>query len=103
MDYSNFTWVAFAVVIVFGVARLGRIITHDDYPPAEFFRQKWLELVGDRWGKLALCPWCMNPYLVAGSLAWWWFSDGHWTWWFFWGWLAVSQAASTVSAYDEPE
>jgi hypothetical protein len=102
MDYTGFEWVAFAVVLVLGVARLGRIATHDDYPPAEWVRLRWLTLVGDRWGKLAICNWCLNPYITAGSLAWWWFSDAHWSWWFFMGTFAAAQAASTFTAYDEP-
>lgn len=96
-------WVVAFLVLSIGVARLGRLITYDDYPPAEWLRLKWLTLVGDKWGKLMTCPWCMNPYLVAVGMAWGYASDLHWTWWAFWGWLAISQISSTISAYDEPE
>lgn len=96
-------WVAVVLVGVFGIARLGRLLTFDDYPPAEWARMRWIALVGDSWGKLAMCLWCLNPYLVAGSMAWAYFTDFHWTWWVFWGWLAASQAASTISAYDQPD
>jgi hypothetical protein len=102
MPNDPLVWVAFALVLVFGVARLGRIITYDDYPPAEWVRGKWLALVGDNWGSLFTCPWCMNPYLVAISIAWAYFSDLHWSWWVFWGWMAAAQVASSISAYDEP-
>jgi len=99
---DTFHWIAFAVVLILGVARLGRIATYDDYPPAEWVRAHWLALVGEKWGKVAICHWCFNPYLVAIALAWAYFTDLHWTWWVFWGWMAAAQAASTFSAYDEP-
>ena len=102
MEYSQATLIWAALILVLGVARLGRIVVHDDYPPAEWVRTRWLALVGDRWGKLFLCFWCMNPYLAAVALAWGYFSGLHWSWWAFWGWLAAAQVASTISAYDEP-
>lgn len=102
MPDSDFTLGLAVLVAVFGVARLGRIATYDDYPPAEWLRMRWLALVGEKWGKLALCPWCLNPYLMAGCMAWAWFSDFHWTWWAFWTWLALAQVATSISAYDEP-
>lgn len=102
MPTDTFGWIAFSLVLVFGVARLGRLITHDDYPPAEWVRVRWVALVGDKWGKLFLCPWCMNPYLVAIALAWAYFTGLHWSWWVFWGWMAASQVATTISMYDEP-
>jgi hypothetical protein len=88
---------------VFGTARLTRIIVHDDYPPAEWVRSHWVARVGEDWGKLATCIWCAQPYVAAGCLAWGYFSDMHWSWWAFWGWMALSQAGSTLLAYDEPE
>jgi hypothetical protein len=102
MPHTVWGWVAFGLVLVFGVARAGRLATFDDYPPAEWLRIRWIALVGERWGKLAQCYWCANPYIVAVALLWAWLSNLHWTWWVFWGWLAASQIASTISAYDQP-
>lgn len=102
-DHSTFIIVLAILVAVFGTARLTRIAVHDDYPPAEWLRARWIALVGDRWGKLVECIWCGQPYIVAICLAWGYFSDLHWTWWAFWSWMAVSQAGSMVLAYDEPE
>ena len=102
MPTDTFGWVAFTLVLVFGVARLGRLVTYDDYPPAMWVRAQYMARVPESWGKLVQCPWCMNPYLVAISLAWAYFSDLHWTWWVFWGWLAAAQVATTISMYDEP-
>lgn len=102
IDGSALAWVAAILTLAFGVARLGRIITYDDYPPAMWWREKWLVMVGDKWGSLFTCPWCMNPYLVILGGAWGLLSDFHWSWWLFWGWLAIAQIATSISAYDEP-
>ncbi len=102
VDGSTLGWIAAILTLVFGVARLGRIITYDDYPPAVWVRKKWIDTVGEDWGSLFICPWCMNPYLIAVGMAWAGLSDFHWTWWLFWGWLALAQIASTISAYDQP-
>lgn len=101
-DLSTVETIFAAVVMVFGTARLTRIVAHDDYPPAEWVRMRWYALVGDRWGKLLNCIWCTQPYVAIICLAWAALSDLHWTWWVFWGWLALSQAGSTLLAYDEP-
>lgn len=99
---TPFEWVAFAVVLALGISRLGRILTYDDYPPAEWVRMRWIALVGEKWGKLAICHWCLNPWLAALSIAWAYFSGYHWTWWAFFGVMATAQVASTITAYDEP-
>lgn len=97
------------LILVFGTARLTRIITHDDYPPAAWARMRWQHLTRRRdddsegsWGKLATCIWCAQPYVAALALLWGYFTDLHWSWWAFWGWMALSQAGSTLLAYDEP-
>lgn len=101
-DLNTLTAVLAVLVAVFGTARLTRIGAHDDFPPAEWLRTHWIALVGDRWGGVAQCIWCLQPYIVAICLAWGYFSDLHWSWWAFWGWMALSQAGSTLLAYDEP-
>jgi len=94
----------FAVLIaVFGTARLTRIVAHDDYPPAEWLRMQSYRLLGDKWGKITNCIWCTQPYIVLICMSWGWFSDFHWSWWAFWAWMALSQAGSSLLAYDEPE
>jgi Na+-driven multidrug efflux pump len=101
-DLNTLTTVLAVLVAVFGTARLTRIFAHDDYPPAEWVRAHWLALVGDNWGNLMRCIWCFQPYVAAICIAWGYFSGLHWTWWAFWGWMALSQAGSTLLAYDEP-
>lgn len=99
---EQFTLLA-VLTMVLGVARVSRIVTYDDFPPTEWLRVRWIVLVGEKWGKLLTCFWCTTPYVAAGSLAWSVYSDFHWSWWAFWGTFAISQAASTLLSYDEPE
>lgn len=103
MNDLSITQIVLAVLVaLFGTARLTRIAVFDDYPPAEWVRSHWIALVGARWGKLMTCIWCGQPYIAAVCLAWGYFSDLHWSWWAFWGWMALSQAGSTLLSYDEP-
>lgn len=102
-DLTTLETVLAVLVALFGTARLTRIAVYDDYPPSEWVREQVLVRVGDRWGKIATCIWCGQPYVVAICLAWAYFSDMHWSWWAFWAWMALSQAGSMVLAYDEPE
>lgn len=101
-DFSTVEAVLALLVGVFGTARLTRIVAHDDYPPAIWVRARWVALVRDDWGKLVTCIWCSQPYIAAICMAWAYFSDFHWSWWAVWGWMALSQAGSTLLAYDEP-
>lgn len=94
------------VVAVMGVGRLTRIVTYDDYPPAMWLRRKWIDLTrAGAWAKLATCLWCASPYIAAvcvvhGVLS---FNrPWEWTWWAFWGTLAIAYAAAIVLARDEP-
>lgn len=92
-----------ALVGILGVARATRLVTSDTYPPAEWARARWISLTsGGPWSELATCPFCAAPYLAAGSLAWWWFSDAHWTWWALHLWGAVAYLAAMIVARDEP-
>lgn len=102
-DLTTLQIVLAVAVAVFGTARLTRIATYDDYPPAEWVRAQILARIGERWGKVATCIWCGQPYVVILCMAWGYFSGMHWSWWAFWGWMALSQAGSTLLAYDEPE
>lgn len=105
IDFEN-PWVVIPalLVAVFGVGRLSRILTYDDFPPAAWVRTIWDRITNDGdWSKLAHCQWCATPWIMAACLAWAWLSGLHWTWWLFWGWLGLSYLASIVIARDEPE
>lgn len=88
----------------FGVGRLSRVAVHDDFPPAVWARIQWDKLTRDgSWSKLAHCWWCATPWIMAPCLAWGYFTSLHWSWWAFWGWLALSYLATIIIARDEPE
>lgn len=88
---------------VLGVGRLARVATHDPFPPAIWLRMRWDRLVKDgSWSKLAHCFWCATPWIMLVCIAWGALSSFHWTWWAFWGWLALSYLAAIVIARDEP-
>lgn len=105
-------WAAIAAVIVgvVGSARLTRILTIDDYPPAIAIRIWWQRVTNDGpWAKLVTCPWCAGPWITLVALAW--FSAGcllaqaaGWillTWWLFFGWLTLSYWVSQYVYFDE--
>lgn len=98
---------AAALIAVLAVGRAARLLTHDDFPPAERLRSWWLVHTGD-WGPLFNCPFCMAPYLAAGDLAWVLIAGVHpddfWSnaWWVVNAWAALSYAAAILVAYDEP-
>jgi hypothetical protein len=99
--------VAAVLVAVFGVGRLSRIITYDDFPPSVAVRIWWSKVTHDGgWAKLAHCFWCATPWIMLGSMGW--FALGFvltwvaWAWWLFWGWLALSYITSIIIGRDEP-
>lgn len=95
--------IAAVIVAVFGVGRLSRVITYDKFPPAVWVRLQWQKITKDGpWALLASCFWCATPWIMAVCIAWGWFSSLHWTWWAFWGWLALSYIATIIIARDEP-
>jgi hypothetical protein len=99
---THFEWIAAAIIGILSAGRLARLLVFDDFPPAVWLRRRWFVAVGDsNWKGLFECPFCMAPYLVAGSMAWFYFSDGHWSWWIANGWWAASYLAAIVVAYDE--
>lgn len=101
-------WVAVLAVIitVIGAARLTRLVTYDDYPPAIAARIWWDTVTKDGpWSKLAHCPWCFGPwatlaailsFLVSFAAPW-----LGWAWWVFWGWLALSYLTSQYVFFDQ--
>lgn len=103
IDFGNAGLMIPAVLVaVFGVGRLARIITYDDFPPAILARSYWDRLTRDgSWAKLAHCQWCATPWIMAVCLLWGYFSSLNWTWWVFWGWLGIAYLASIVIGRDE--
>jgi hypothetical protein len=94
------------IVAVVGAARLTRILTYDDYPPAIAIRVWWQGVTKDGpWAKLVTCPWCAGPWIMLICLGWFLLSFVApwlgWTWWLFWGWLALSYWTSQYVHFDE--
>lgn len=101
-------WQAILAVIIgiVGAARLTRLVTHDDYPPAIAVRIWWDGVTKDGpWSKLVHCPWCFGPWATLAALLSFLASPAHpalgWAWWLFWGWLALSYWCSQYVYFDE--
>jgi hypothetical protein len=89
-------------VAVAGVGRLSRVLTYDDFPPSVWVRMQWAKLTKDGpWSKLASCQWCATPWIMLICLSWGVFSELHWSWWAFWGWLGISYLSSILIGRDE--
>lgn len=94
-------------VAVIGTARVARIATYDDFPPAMWLRQRWVDMTdGTGWQNLATCFWCATPWLMLLTVGW--FLAGllwvPWltvAWWIFYGWMALSYLASQYILFDE--
>lgn len=101
MPTDTWTWIAATVVAVLGTARLTRLITEDEWPPAQWVRDKWVAKTnGSGWEMLFLCPFCMAPYIAVFTLLSGYLSDLHFLWWAFFGWLSVSYLAASYVARD---
>lgn len=96
-------WVAAAIIGTLAVARTLRLVIWDDFPPVAWLRLRGIALLGDTWGKLLTCQFCLAPYAVAVMMGWAYASDLHWTWWIINGWWAASYLAAIVVAYDQPD
>jgi undecaprenyl pyrophosphate phosphatase UppP len=96
------------IVAVVGVARLTRAIVHDDFPPFVWWRIKWSTWTKDGpWAKLFHCWWCLSFWVALVCIGWFLLIAVHafflWTWWIFWGGLALSYLATMLIVRDEPK
>lgn len=69
------------IVGTVATGRVVRLLTQDAFPPAEWVRVHFIAKVGDHWGLLAECPWCMAPYVAAANVTWAWLSELSTAWW----------------------
>ncbi len=95
------------LVGIVGVARLTRVIVHDDFPPAVWWRIKWAEITHDGpWKMLFYCWWCLSFWIALVCIGWFLLIDIHpafmWSWWIFWGALALSYVSTMLIVRDEP-
>jgi hypothetical protein len=97
------TLLAAVLVAIIGTARLTRLLAEDDWPPAAWFRTRWISAFnGTGWDGLILCVFCISPYLAAANVAWAVLSDLHWAWWLFNGWLALAYLSAIITTRDLP-
>lgn len=103
-EHSTLIIALAAVVGVLSVARTARLLIFDDFPPVAWLRLQLMSRVDEEsgWSKLATCPFCMTPYLMAGMFGWAYLSDLHWTWWVANGIWAGSYLAASYVSYDQP-
>jgi hypothetical protein len=95
------------VVAVLGVGRLTRAIVHDDFPPSVWWRITWARITHDGpWAKLFQCWWCLSFWISLVCVGWFLLWDVApfflWSWWIFWGALALAYASTMVLVRDEP-
>lgn len=95
------------IVAIVGVARLTRVIVYDDFPPAMWWRERWVEWTkGGPWAKLFLCWWCLSSWIALVCIAWFLLTDLHpiflYSWWIVWGMLALGYTATMLIVRDEP-
>ena len=109
ISWATLPLYVFAILVaVLGVGRLTRVITYDDFPPARWVREKWVEKTdGTGWQLLAICWWCASFWVALACAGWWvaglFFVWAAWAWWIFWGSLAISYLAAMVIVRDTPE
>lgn len=100
--------IAMVVVGVISVGRTARLLIHDEFPPVEWLRVRFLALFSEEntWQKIGKCHYCLAPYLAAGLLLWGWLSWGHetalWVWFAANGIWAGAYLAAILVSYDEP-
>lgn len=95
--------VAAILTTILGVGRLTRVIVHDSFPPAVWWRITWARITKDGpWVKLFTCWWCLSFWVTLVCIGHAWLSGLAWHWWLFWGALALSYVAAMVIARDEP-
>lgn len=95
-------------VAIGSIARMGRLLVHDHWPPAELLRDTWDKVVppvtrrkgGRSWNLLLHCHFCITVWLSYGVLLWGYFTDWNLIWWLVNAPLAISYAAAYVVTYD---
>ena len=100
---TPFTMVAATLVGILSVARTARLLVWDEFPPVAWAREHFVAFAGDTWGKVALCAFCITPYLALGMGLWAWWSDLNTVWWVVNGTWGGSYVAAIIVAYDQPE
>ncbi len=103
-------WIAILAILVgvLGTGRLTRAVVYDDFPPFVWWRMKWSEWTGGGpWEKLFHCWWCLGFWVALVCIGWFLLIDVNafflWSWWIFWGALALSYVSAMIIVRDEPK
>lgn len=100
---------ALAIIVgIVGVARLTRVVVYDDFPPSVWWRNQWSIWTKDGpWAKLFHCWWCLSFWVALVCIGWFLLVDVHpfflWSWWIFWGALALGYLSTMLIVRDEPK
>lgn len=102
---STFQWIAVSVITVLSAARITRLLIADKFPPIRTVRHWYLDRMekGPKrlgWQILAICPYCMAPYVSVGVVLWGYFTDWQTAWWIVNSISAVSYLAAIVVVND---
>jgi hypothetical protein len=94
-----------ALVSVGSIARLGRLLVHDHWPPVSWLRSVWDRIVPERtdkdgWNLLLHCHYCLCVWLAFGVILWGYFTDWNLVWWLVNAPLAASYAAAILVTFD---
>lgn len=109
---TEFYWVAVALVTVISASRLTRLLVFDKFPPIKWVRDKYEDKTdGSGWQWLALCGYCMSPWVTLFVVGWGLLSGVYGTdayldaapWWVFNGIFAASYLAAVFMAHDGDE
>lgn len=104
---NTLTIIGAAVVLIFAVARVIRLITFDSFPPVQYLRDRWdLKTNESGWNELFHCGFCagfwvslvMTPIAVGSVLGWGVFASFTGLLWVFLGVLAVGYIAAIIVA-----
>lgn len=113
---STFYWIAVAVITVTASARITRLATYDQFPPALWLREKFADLMdgGPRrrgWQILVYCGYCFSFWATLLVVIWadlsgifegWTDDPSLWAsgWWFLMGTLGASYLAAIMMKHD---
>ena len=93
------TWLAIVVGLL-AAARLTRVVTDDDWPPAAWARRTAIRRLPAGWGDGVVCPYCVGFWttaLVGAPVAVWGLT---WWWWVLAGWLAAAYPVAWIVRLD---
>lgn len=101
---TPFEYVAAMFVAVVCTARITRLITYDDFPPAVWVRNLWDKATrSSDWSLLFFCGWCMGFWVAVGIVAWGYLSGFSTAWWLWNSTWTVAYLAPILMTHDGDE